>query len=117
MSMSLETMSKRTRVWGTGGDLRRLVGTKLFQDISDYIMELSIAQGHIFSAIAFIYKTYAVGALLGGLEGECPPKELFFSHSIRGFAADRVGNREFWGRLAAPEDPFFPALSGDFVAR
>jgi hypothetical protein len=32
MSMSLGTMSKRTRVWGTGGDLRHLVETKLFLD-------------------------------------------------------------------------------------
>jgi hypothetical protein len=24
------------------------------------------------------YWTYAVGALMGGLEGECPPKELSF---------------------------------------
>jgi hypothetical protein len=95
--MSLETMSKRTRVWGTGGDLRHLVGTKLFQDISNYIMESSIAQGHIFAAIAFIYATYAVE----GFGGASPPQDLFISGARCRLCRQRAPERMILGGLAA----------------
>jgi hypothetical protein len=49
-----------------------------------------------------IDRTYAVGVFDGRFVGRMPSKELFFSRSIGGEAADRAGKGNIWGGEASP---------------
>jgi hypothetical protein len=55
--------------------------------------------------ISLKYRTYAVGALVGGLEGECPPRDLFFACSGRLYRPEQAKNEDLRGRQAAARTP------------
>ena len=53
--------------------------------------------------ICSMYRTYAVGALLGGLEGCKPSKNLPFLVVVAGFAGNHHQKMEISGRRCLPE--------------